>query len=91
VREQVVDQLRILEHRARGFEARAVKALAIDRQPVDRDLAHLVALDLLDEFRVHHALGGALHAEIVEDRQQHSRDHQPQEQILRHVVQCAFL
>jgi hypothetical protein len=25
VREQVVDQLRILEHRARGFEARAVK------------------------------------------------------------------
>jgi hypothetical protein len=87
VRQQVVDQLGILDHGPRGLEARAVEALAVDRQAVDGDLAHLVALDFLDELRVDHALRRGLHAEVVEDGQQHRGDHQPQQQIFCHVVQ----
>ena len=75
--QQVVDQLGVLDHRANGFEAAAVKPLAIDGEAVHHDLLDLLALDLLDELGVAHLFGRALHVEIIEYRQQDRGNHQP--------------
>ncbi len=91
MRQQIIDQLGVLNHRASRFKSRPVEALTHNRQAVNSDLANLIALDFLNKLRVHHALGRGLHTEVVENRQQYCGNHKPQEQILGHIVQNHYL
>ena len=87
VGEQVIHQFGVFDHGARGLEARTVVALAVDGQSIDSDFSDLVALNLLDELRVDHTVGGCLHAEVVEDGQQYRGNHKPKQQVFSHIVQ----
>ena len=77
--DQLVHQFGVVDRRTNDFEVFAGLALANDHEAVDRDLVHLILLHLGDEARIGDLLRLGSHAEIVEHRQQHRRDDQPQE------------
>ena len=79
VRQQVIHQLWILDHRPNGLKAAAILALSGDRQAIHQDLREPVGLDLADEFRVADLLGGATKIKIVEYREQDCCDQQPEQ------------
>ena len=91
VAEQIIHQLRILDHGSDGLEVGPVVPLRRYGETVDDHLAYAIVVNLFDKVGIPHLLGSALHAEIVEDGQQDGCNHQPQQQILSHVVQICFL
>ncbi len=76
--DQLVHQLRIVDRRANDLELFAGLALADDHETVDGDFMHLILLDFGDEARVRDLFRLRTHAEVVEHRQQHRCDDQPQ-------------
>ncbi len=89
--DQLVHQFRIVDRRADDFEVFARLALADDHEAVDGNLVHLILLNFGDEARIGDLLRLWSHTEIVEHRQQHRGDDQPQEQIFSHIVQWVIL
>ena len=75
-----------------GGEFLAALARALDGPPVDQHLADVSPLHLLDEFGIGDLLGGDLwRAEVVEHRDQHHGDDDPQNDVFCHIVQNAIL
>ena len=91
VLQQVIDQLGIIQQRANRLETTAVAALATDDQAIDDDFAHTLVLHFCNELGIVELLSGRLHAEIVENCQQHRSDHQPQQKVFCHIVQEPIL
>jgi len=88
--EQLIHQLEIGHVGPGHFELTAV-VLALPDDGVaitlDRDAGDTVLIQLFDELRIAHLLHVGLDAEVVEHRQQHGRDDQPEDQVLGHIVQ----
>lgn len=77
--QQVIDQLGVFHHGADSLKAGTVITLTGDGQPVHYHLLDLVALDLLDKIGITDLFRGALHVEVVENRQQDSGYNQPKQ------------
>ncbi|MNL33275.1 hypothetical protein D3C87_1551750 [compost metagenome] len=88
---QVADQTVVLDCRTNGLEAVAIVALAGNHVAINRHAFDLAILDLLDEVGIVEGLRLVRAGEVVHHRHQDSRDDQPQDQILCHIVQLTTL
>ena len=86
VRQQIIHQLGVFDHRANGFETAAIFALGANGQAIYNDLREPVGLHFANKRRVAHLLGAAAQIEIIENREQYRGDQQPQQQIFSHIV-----
>ena len=88
---EVVEQLGIIDVWPHDEELLAVLAMDDDLQPLELDGFHLPRTHGAQEGGVGHLLRIAADAEVVEDREQHGQDDEPQEYVLAHVVQWLAL
>ncbi|KIR22283.1 hypothetical protein PFLU3_21630 [Pseudomonas fluorescens] len=88
---QVADQPIVLNCRTNGLEAVAINALTGNHVAINRYALDLAILDLLDEVGIVEGLRLVRAGEVVHHRHQDSRDDQPQDQILCHIVQLTTL
>ncbi len=88
---QVADQTVVLNCRTNGLEAVAIVAFAGNHVAINRYALDLAILNLLDEVGIVEGLRLVRAGEVVHHRHQDSRDDQPQDQILCHIVQLTTL
>ncbi|MNQ60834.1 hypothetical protein D3C85_751330 [compost metagenome] len=88
---EITDQTVVLNSRTNGLEAVAIRALAGNDIAVHGYALDLAILDLLDEVGIVEGLRLVRAGEVVHHRHQDSRDDQPQDQILCHIVQLTTL
>ncbi|MNH16305.1 hypothetical protein D3C79_759410 [compost metagenome] len=89
--DQITDQAVVLDGRTDGLEAVAISTLAGDDIAIDRYALDLAILDLLNEVGIVEGLWLIRAGEVVHHCHQDSRDDQPQDQVLCHIVQLATL
>ena len=88
---QVTDETVVLNGRTNGLEAVAIVALTGNHVAINRYALDLAILNLLDEVGIVEGLRLVRAGEVVHHRHQDSRDDQPQDQILCHIVQLTTL
>jgi hypothetical protein len=82
------DQRRVVGLRIEDHELLTAGADPVDLVAGERDLRDRAVLDVLEECRIGHLLNGSgTRAEIADDRREHHRDHDPQDDILGQIVQ----
>ena len=86
MRQQIVHQLWIFDHRPDRLETAAVFPLRSNRQAINQHLGQTVGLHLVDKFGITHLLSAAAQVEVVEDREKNRGNQKPQQQIFGHIV-----
>ncbi|MNN08022.1 hypothetical protein D3C81_1208650 [compost metagenome] len=89
--DQIADQAVVGNGRTNSLEAIAIGAFASNDIAIDRYAFDLAILDLLNEVGIVEGLRLIRAGEVVHHRHQDSRDDQPQDQVLCHIVQLATL
>ena len=79
VGEQVIDQFGVFQHGADSLETAIVEALATDSKAINDYLFDLISLNFLNKLGIYQLFRWLLRIEILEYRQQHGRNYQPQQ------------